>query len=107
MRTVDGVEMLDVREAARLAGRTPETVRRWVWSGRLAARRDGNRLLVARDDVLRLAAGKQATRPRGAAYSLGQWADEVAAAHGRGRRGASARDLVLADRAERDTGARR
>lgn len=108
MRTIDGVEMLAVQEAARLAGRAPETIRRWVWSGRLAARRDGNRLLMARDDVVRLAAGREASRARGAtAYSLAQWTTEVAVAHGRGRRGVSASDLVLADRAERDTGAGR
>jgi excisionase family DNA binding protein len=108
MRAIDGVEMLSVREAAQLAGRTPETVRRWVWSGRLPARRDGNRLLVARADVMRLAAGQQASRARGgSAYSLAQWTAEVVAAHGRGRRGASASDLVLADRSERDAGAGR
>ncbi len=41
----DAEDLLDVRRAAALAGRHPETVRRWVWSGRLAARRQGNRLL--------------------------------------------------------------
>lgn len=100
--------MLDVREAAELARRTPETVRRWVWSGRLVARRDGNRLMVARNDVVRLAAGMTARPGAGAAaVSLGQWATEVAAVQSGGRRGSSASDLVLADRAERDSSARR
>jgi hypothetical protein len=43
-----GADMIDVRCAAALVRRHPETVRRWVWSGRLAAQRQGNRLLMAR-----------------------------------------------------------
>ena len=43
--------MLTVPEAARLTGRDPETIRRWVRSGRLNARRDGPRLLLFREDV--------------------------------------------------------
>jgi excisionase family DNA binding protein len=93
-------EMLDVRQAAELVGRHPETVRRWVWSGRLAARREGNRLLVARADVL-------ATAPREAAtVGLGAWAERAGRVRGatatrRSRR--SAADLVLEDRADRSS----
>ena len=43
-RDVDA-DFVDVRQAAALIGRHPETIRRWVWSGRIAARRRGNRLL--------------------------------------------------------------
>src|SRR5438445_645163 len=46
---------LDVKAAARVAGRTTETIRRWVWSGRLPARKRGNRLVMARKDVEALA----------------------------------------------------
>lgn len=76
MVVVDGVEMIDVREAAALAGRTPETVRRWVWSGRLACRRSGNRLLIARADVERISAGSVPSLPAPAS-SLQQWAEEA------------------------------
>jgi excisionase family DNA binding protein len=51
MQVVDGVEMLGVREAAAYVRRTPETVRRWVWTGSVSAQRDGNRLLVSRREL--------------------------------------------------------
>lgn len=70
-----GDELIGVREAAKLAARHPETVRRWVWSGRLPARRRGNRLLVARRDVLELA------RPEGReVLSVAAWARRAEAA---------------------------
>ena len=88
-------EMVDVRRAALLAGRHPETVRRWVWSGRLSARREGNRLMVARRDVEALAG-------REGLPSLAEWAAraQVARAQTKGR-GRSASDLVLDDRRQR------
>ena len=103
MLVVDGVEMLDVRETARLVHRTPETVRRWIWSGRLPARRHGNKLLVARPDV---AATTRADSRHDALPSLADWAALVererrAGALGPSGEGTSAADLVLADRAER------
>jgi excisionase family DNA binding protein len=48
--------VLTVSEAAVLAGRGEETIRRWVRSGRLPCRRDGPRLLIAREDVQALLA---------------------------------------------------
>jgi excisionase family DNA binding protein len=86
-------DMLDVRHAAQLIGRHPETVRRWVWSGRLASRRQGNRLLVARADVEALA-GHLDRR----VASLAAWAERAAAA--RGDAGTAA-DLVIEDRNRR------
>lgn len=102
---LDGVEMLDVREVARLARRTPETVRRWIWSGRLQARRHGNRLLVTRADLDDL----MGTRPGDARMTLADWAAQQATvrrsgALGRSSAGASAADLVLADREGREAG---
>lgn len=91
-------EMLDVRRAAALVGRHPETVRRWVWSGRLAARRQAGRLLMARADIEAMASG------RGTPIGLAEWADraraarESAATDGPGR---SAAELVIDDRARR------
>jgi excisionase family DNA binding protein len=70
MQSVDGVEVLDVREAAAYIGRTPETVRRWVWSGRVAASRQGNRLLIARRALDAAVSGVPLT----AALSLREWA---------------------------------
>lgn len=89
--------VLDVRSAAALVGRHPETVRRWVWSGRLPAHRRGNRLLVTRED-LEAAAGGAATT------SLAEWAERARAARGPARAGGSGRsaaDLVIEDRAQR------
>ena len=102
MITVRGVEMLDVREAADLVHRNPETVRRWAWTRRLESVKYGNRLLFRRDDVLRIAgeAGHA-----GAAVSLADWAERVRATQSTGARGASSRDLVLEDRVARDRGA--
>lgn len=67
---VDQPGELHVREAARLAGRSPETVRRWIWSGRLSARKQGNRLLVARGDLEALVSGP--TPP-----TLREWLDRM------------------------------
>jgi excisionase family DNA binding protein len=92
---IDGVDMLEVREAASLARRTPETVRRWVWSGRLSAVKKGNRLLVRRDELDALIQGE--TGPRGATPTLREWRDEVASRLTRPT-GGTARDLVLDDR---------
>ena len=91
-------DLLDVRRASELVGRHPETVRRWVWSGRLEARRRGGRLLVRRGDVL--AAASQT----GAAIALDAWAERARAAResaGATRSGRGAADLVLEDRAGR------
>ena len=99
MMIVDGVEMVDVREAADLAGRNAETVRRWVWTGRLLARRQGNRLLIARDDLERLLGRVHDDRPT----TLAEWAADAARSRGPAQRRKSARDLVLADRAGRES----
>jgi excisionase family DNA binding protein len=39
-------ELLTVREVARRCHRSEETVRRWIWSGKLPARKLGNQLFV-------------------------------------------------------------
>ena len=90
--------MLSVRDAADEVGRTPETIRRWVWSGRLPASKRGNRLTVARDDLERVAG-------RASRSDLAAWADQVAAQRARGTqaKARSAADLVLADRRRRSS----
>lgn len=91
-------EWIGVQRAAMLVRRHPETIRRWIWSGRLSARRDGNRLAVARDEVEALA------RQTANDISLREWADRARSARassqqaGRRRSGA---DLVIEDRRSR------
>ncbi len=38
--------LISVREAAKLCGRNPETVRRWIWGGKLPAEKLGNQLFI-------------------------------------------------------------
>jgi excisionase family DNA binding protein len=47
--------MLTVQEAARRTRRDPETVRRWIRSGRLKSTRIGTQHLIDEDDLDRLA----------------------------------------------------
>jgi len=107
MLAIDGVELLDVREAARLADRTPETVRRWIWSGRLAAQRHGNRLLVSRHDLESVVRGGLSAAK---AVTLSEWARLVGEQRRSGALGSlspdmpSAADLVLDDRHSRQAG---
>ena len=81
-------DVLDVRAAAAYVGRTPETVRRWVWSGRLPAARSGTRLLVTRADLDSLVG-------RATSATLGEWAAGLPAGNAHS---ATAADLVLEDR---------
>lgn len=96
MFVVDGVEMVGVRDAARLVGRTPETIRRWVWSGRLQATKQGNQLFIRRADLPITELGV----PSETNLDLRGWA-EVALSRPSATSGATAADLVLDDRAER------
>ena len=102
MLMVDGVEMVEVREAARMARRTPETIRRWVWSGRIAAVKQGNRLLVPADSIAELAGVSTADARQGstADLSLPEWAEQVTASRD-GVAGSTAADLIRDDRAGR------
>jgi excisionase family DNA binding protein len=98
-RQTPGDDLIDVRGAATLVGRHPETIRRWVWSGRIAARREGRRLLVARADLEALAASEGRAKA-----SLATWAERARSAQeaaGRSRSGSSAAALVIEDRAQR------
>ncbi len=47
-------EFLTVREVARRCHRSEETVRRWIWSGKLPAKKLGNQLFVSSDQINRL-----------------------------------------------------
>jgi excisionase family DNA binding protein len=47
----DQDDLMTVREIARACHRSEETVRRWIWSGKLPARKLGNQLFAKRSDV--------------------------------------------------------
>lgn len=93
-------ELIDVRRAAAVVGRHPETIRRWIWSGRLPAIRRGRRLLVAASEVRRLG------RSVGPLGSLAEWlelrrsSELLLASAGSGQ---GAADLVIEDRRRRET----
>ncbi len=44
-------ELLTVRQVARRCNRSEETIRRWIWSGKLQARKLGNQLFVRATEV--------------------------------------------------------
>jgi excisionase family DNA binding protein len=44
----DQDSLISVKDAARECGKNPETVRRWIWSGKLPAEKLGNQLYVRR-----------------------------------------------------------
>jgi hypothetical protein len=86
---------LDIRDAARLTSRSAETIRRWVWAGRLRARKSGKRLFVLRGDLEALAGTDRKI------LSLREWHTIANKTLRRPRVGRSASDLVLDDRKER------
>jgi len=45
-------ELLTVREVARRCNRSEETIRRWIWSGKLPARKLGNQLFIDEIEVV-------------------------------------------------------
>ena len=55
--------MLRVLEAARRAGKDPETIRRWIRSGRLTARKVGTQHVVEEDDLEALLGDDQLPAP--------------------------------------------
>lgn len=93
--------MFEVRAAAVYVGRTPETVRRWVWSGRVSSIRRGNRLLIARP-ALDAAAGRDGSGAdagspgrKAAGPTLAAWAASVPSPRGTaGTSAATAADLI-------------
>lgn len=96
----DSEQLIDVRRAAALIGRHPETIRRWIWAGRLIAVRRGRRLFVASSDVQRLAG------PADLRLDLWSWRElrRRTALSGVPGSSRSAADLVIEDRRVRAGG---
>ena len=55
--------MLTVPEAARRLGKNPETVRRWIREGKLAAERVGTQHVIAEADLESMGADEQLPLP--------------------------------------------
>ena len=93
---------ITVREAAQRAHRSEETIRRWIWSGRLPAHKRGSsyRIDIAHLDRIAIVYDPGDADPAARGESLGAWLDDldrwkeglpVAA-------GARAADLIIEDR---------
>ena len=50
MDVIYAEELVSVREASKESGRNTETVRRWIWSGKLPAQKLGNQLFIKKGD---------------------------------------------------------
>lgn len=55
--------MLTVPEAALRVGRDPETVRRWIRSGRLRSHKIGTQHMIDEDDLVAFTSDKAVPRP--------------------------------------------
>ena len=93
-----------MREAARRVHRAEETIRRWIWAGKLPARKLGNSYQVRESDLDAIVGGVPSPRGPGAPeISLAEWVARVKAWRAGNEvppRGGAGR-LVLDDRAER------
>jgi excisionase family DNA binding protein len=96
---------LTVRQAARRAGRSEETIRRWIWSGRLPAVKRGTsyRIDVVRLEQVVIELDEGSAQPATTSVSWEEWLAAVAKwkAGVKATPGASAADLVIEDRRAR------
>lgn len=65
--------MLTVPEAARRAGRHPETIRRWIREGRLRAHKVGTQHVIEADDLARVAGGRDGGGRSGSPVIVNEW----------------------------------
>jgi excisionase family DNA binding protein len=82
--------MLTVPEAARRAGRNPETIRRWIREGKLRARKVGTQHVLEEADLAAVIGSDEATTELPAAWQTTSWGapmPDVVAALRRSRRG--------------------
>lgn len=98
------VHHISVREAARRTHRSTETIRRWIWSGRLPAEKRGNVYYVDVADLERMSVvyelgpetGHHADDLSGWLQGLDDWRATLPAGAS-----ATAADLVIEDRRAR------
>jgi len=99
---VSEVQEVSVREAARLTRRSEETIRRWIWSGRLPARKRGNsyRVDIAHLEGVAVIYAPESSVPGAGVGGLAAWLDSVDQwKNGRpGAREPTAADLIIEDR---------
>ena len=105
-RSTPDRDEITVREAARRVGRTEETLRRWIWSGRLFARKRGNiyYLRVSDVDAAIGSGGRRPVERLSPVDALTEWLAAIDASRADSPRTAAERtaaDLVLADREAR------
>lgn len=104
MSTTPGVRELTVREAARAVDRAEETIRRWIWTGKLPAHRRGRAYRIDEDDLTAVVGAKvRASRPQRVDPEVSEWVARVQAwrsDNGIAARG-GASQLVIEDRAVR------
>jgi len=55
-------EYISVKEAAKECAKNPETIRRWIWSGKLPSQKLGNQLFIKRSDLSHLQFGSRDTK---------------------------------------------
>ena len=60
---MDDAELLTVSQAAEAVNATNQTIRNWIKSDRIRARRIGNRFLIPRSEVARLLGESPSRRP--------------------------------------------
>lgn len=44
-------DLINIKNAARMCERNPETIRRWIWNGKLPAEKLGNQLFIKKSDL--------------------------------------------------------
>jgi excisionase family DNA binding protein len=99
---MSAAQEITVREAARRTHRSEETIRRWIWSGRLAARKRGSsyRIDVTHLDRIAVVYDPGDADPASGGGGLAAWLEDL----DRWKEGlavtsgASAADLVIEDR---------
>jgi excisionase family DNA binding protein len=65
--------MLTVPEAARRAGRNPETIRRWIREGKLPARKVGTQHVLEEEDLAAVIRGSEEPMPMPEHWKRGFW----------------------------------
>ena len=75
--------MITVPEAARRVGRNPETIRRWIWSGKLASQKVGTQHLVEEADVERVAGPTRLRTVEDRRLAWEVWLEQLDAFHER------------------------